>query len=76
MPTPGVEFTAEENDYNEAAVEAAWKLEPYDPSRAFVVYMASKVQSERAVWKWVEDNKLDFVVNTGLRRAGTYQSHC
>lgn len=29
-----------------------------------IIYSASKTEAERAAWKWVEENKPNFVLNT------------
>lgn len=57
-----------EKTYNDAAVKAAWAPPPYTPERAVVIYTASKVESEQAVWKYHNDHRAqrpDLVVNTG-----------
>lgn len=41
----------------------AWAPPPYNADRAFMVYAASKTETERAVWKSVEERKPHFVVN-------------
>lgn len=63
-PRPGVAFDITEKSWNEEAVAEAWADPPYDESRGLAVYAASKTQSEQAVWKWVKEEKPDFVVNT------------
>ncbi|KAB2580941.1 Aldehyde reductase 2 [Lasiodiplodia theobromae] len=65
-PKPGVAFDITEKSWNEDAVAEAWADPPYDESRGLAVYAASKTQSEQAVWKWVEEEKPNFVVNTIL----------
>ena len=62
MPKPGVEFTIATDRYNDEATEDAWK--PGAPGQ--VVYAASKAAAEKAVFKWVEEHKPPFVVNTGV----------
>lgn len=63
-PCPNQEVAIDENSWNEEATEAAWKPPPFEPSRAFEVYGASKAQSEQAVWRWFKENKPDLVLNT------------
>ena len=46
-PKPNVEFTISTDNWNEEAVEAAWKPPPYEAERAWPVYGASKTQ----VWR-------------------------
>lgn len=60
-------ITVTEDTWNEKAVEKAWSGPPYDLYRPVLVYEASNVQSEQAVWKYHEENldsRQDLVVNT------------
>lgn len=59
-----VVFTA--NDWNAEAIEQAWAPPPYSPDRAYAVYAASKTEGEKALWKFVQEEKPDFIVNTVL----------
>lgn len=52
--------------WNEASPKAAWAPPPYLQDRANHVYATSKVEGERAVWKFVEERKPGFVVNAIL----------
>lgn len=52
--------------WNDAAVEAAWSETTPAEQKAYVVYATSKLEAERKAWKWVEDNKPEFVLNTIL----------
>jgi len=54
------------DSWNSEAVDAAWAPPPYTPERAFMVYGASKVEGERALWKFVQDHKPHFVANAVL----------
>ncbi|KAK6606751.1 aldehyde reductase protein [Botrytis cinerea] len=65
-PTPNKEFYIDENTWNDEDVEAAYAPPPYDPSRSWIVYGASKVESERAVWKYMKEKKPAFVANAVL----------
>ncbi|RFN54532.1 hypothetical protein FIE12Z_1187 [Fusarium flagelliforme] len=51
------------SSWNEFAVKAAWAPPPYEALRAMLVYAASKVAAEQALWKYVKDNKPRFVTN-------------
>ncbi|KAF7555691.1 hypothetical protein G7Z17_g2004 [Cylindrodendrum hubeiense] len=65
MPTPGVTDVITNLDtWNEAAMQVAWAPPPYEPDRMIPVYCASKIESEKAVWKFVKDEKLPWVVNS------------
>ena len=54
------------SSWNLAAVEAAWKPPPYEPSRAVAVYAASKLEGEKACWNFVKSDQCSFVLNTVL----------
>ncbi|CAH0038005.1 unnamed protein product [Clonostachys solani] len=61
--------TVTEESWCEYAVQQAWADPPYTPERAGMVYAASKVQSEQAVWKFQKENaekRPDLVVNSIL----------
>ncbi|KAH7129560.1 hypothetical protein B0J13DRAFT_453363 [Dactylonectria estremocensis] len=65
MPTPGVTDTITNLDtWNQMALQAAWAPPPYEADRAIPVYCASKVEAEKAVWKFVQDEKPSWVVNS------------
>lgn len=69
-PKPNLEFVLDENTWNHEDVEAAWQPPPYEGvARKLAVYSASKMQSEQAAWKWMEDNKPDFILSTVLPNA-------
>lgn len=52
--------------WNDAAVETAWSQGASQDELPFIVYGASKTESERESWKWMEANKPHFVLNTVL----------
>lgn len=59
--------TVTEESWNDSAVEAAYG--PPSPMSAAFIYMASKVQAEKAVWKFYEETRStrpDLIVNTGI----------
>jgi nucleoside-diphosphate-sugar epimerase len=61
-----VAFHCDASSYNDTAIELAWAPPPYEASRGGFVYMASKAEAEKAVWKFVDEKKPSFVVNTVL----------
>ncbi len=63
MPILGAEGPVGRDSWNDVAVQMAWAPPPYDTTRAMVTYMASKVEAEKAVWRFVEEEKPGFVVN-------------
>ncbi|KAF4497365.1 secretory lipase [Fusarium agapanthi] len=65
FPVPGVGDTITNLDtWNDAAIQAAWAPPPYESDRVMPVYFAAKVKAEKAVWKFVKDEKLPWVVNS------------
>lgn len=64
MPFPGNDTHVDRNTWNDAAVQLAWSPPPYDPSHGLFVYMASKVEAEKAVWKFIDEKKPHFAVNS------------
>lgn len=63
FPTADQDGVVDRNSWNEFAVKEAWDPPPYEPSRAMLVYAASKVAAEQALWKYVDENKPQFVTN-------------
>jgi len=65
LPRPNTEYRLDQNSWNEISSKEAWKTEGYDPAaRPMHVYSASKVDSERAAWDFVEKEKPQFILNT------------
>lgn len=64
-PEPGVSRVVDRDTWNDTAIEHAWASPPYDSSRGFSVYAASKAQSERDAWAWYDKEKPGFVLNAG-----------
>nr|XP_036581831.1 aldehyde reductase [Colletotrichum truncatum]KAF6790274.1 aldehyde reductase [Colletotrichum truncatum] len=72
QPKPGKVFTLTKDSYNDEAVERV-RQSTYDGE---TVYSASKVESERAISKWVKENNCSLVVNTGeYFSCSTYSKH-
>ncbi|KFY64605.1 hypothetical protein V496_03142 [Pseudogymnoascus sp. VKM F-4515 (FW-2607)] len=65
-PEPGISRVINQDTWNDAAIEQAWAPPPYDPSRGFSVYAASKAQSEKDAWQWYHRYKPSFILNTVL----------
>lgn len=66
LPKHNQKFKITRDSWNDEAVTKAWEPAPYEPSRAYAVYAASKTEAERAVWQFVREKKPDFVVNCVL----------
>lgn len=61
--------------WSEDAIELAWAPPPYTPEHSLPVYAVSKIEQERAIWKFYEENKNkrpDMVVNTGKLPVARY----
>ncbi|KAM0339654.1 hypothetical protein ACHAPU_010836 [Fusarium lateritium] len=65
-PKPGDDSAITQDTWNEDIVKAAKAPPPYELSRMLAVYLAARVDAEKAVWKFVEDEKLPWVVNSLL----------
>lgn len=65
-PRNNVEFEIGEDSWNEEGIDKAYSLKEDDPHKAWHVYAASKALSERAAWKFMEDEKPNFVFNSIL----------
>ena len=59
IPKPGKRFTVFANTFNNEAVEDALISDPDGAT----VYAASKVEAERAILKWIDENKPLLIVN-------------
>lgn len=65
-PTSNKRFHVDSNSWNEADLKDAWAPPPYESSRSFAVYGASKVEAERACWSFVKEKHPGFTLNTIL----------
>jgi nucleoside-diphosphate-sugar epimerase len=60
FPRPNVEFSINENSYNDEAMRVL-KKEPN--KKGLYIYSAMKTETEKAMWKWMEENNPDFAFN-------------
>jgi len=65
-PKPNKEFSITTDLWNESDIKAAWAPPPYEDARSWAVYGSSKAEAEKAVWKFVKEQKPHFVCNTVL----------
>ncbi|OBS22849.1 hypothetical protein FPOA_09172 [Fusarium poae] len=63
-PRPGDSSTISQDTWNEDLVKMAKLPPPYELTRMLVTYLAARVDAEKAVWKFVQDEKLPWVVNS------------
>jgi len=68
VPGHNDSFSIGESTWNESQIKEAWSITsaPFPPTHAAVVYGASKAEAEKALWKYVKDNKPHFRVNAIL----------
>lgn len=52
--------------WNDAVVKAAWDDNPPSHAKEYVVYAASKTETEKMAFKWIEENNNPFILNTVL----------
>jgi nucleoside-diphosphate-sugar epimerase len=64
MPNSDPSIRLDSNSWNNDTVQLAWAPTPYDWSRTGVIYMASKVEAEKALWKFVEEEKPSYAVKS------------
>lgn len=66
LPIPETPFHVDAKSWNDAAVTMAWAPAPYNADRTMITYMASKVEAEKVVWKFVEEKMPHFKTNAVL----------
>ncbi|CEJ93158.1 hypothetical protein VHEMI08768 [[Torrubiella] hemipterigena] len=66
MPGSAPYPTITGNTWNEEAIRQAWAPAPYESSRGFAVYAASKAQTEKALWDAYKETPGDLIFNTVL----------
>ncbi|KAG9193974.1 hypothetical protein G6011_04009 [Alternaria panax] len=59
----------EEWKYNEDFIKYAYDPDFHHPSKGFIVYGAAKALSEKAAWKYIQEEKPQFTFNTVLPNA-------
>lgn len=63
-PKVDVELNLTKDSWNEESVENAYNMKDDNPYKPWHVYGASKVLGEKAAWKFVQEEKPNFVLNT------------
>lgn len=66
LPHPNKELTVSKTDWNQEALDIAYAPPPFNADRAFPVYAASKVEGEKALWKFMKEQNPGFVANSVL----------
>jgi nucleoside-diphosphate-sugar epimerase len=62
----GAKGTFEKDAYNEEYTKLAWDPSFQHPAKQFFVYAAAKAQAEKAAWKYVQEEKPQYTLNTVL----------
>lgn len=68
VPGPNKHLSISASTWNDEQITEAWSVTsaPFPPTHNAVVYGASKAEAEKAVWKFVKEEKPPFKVNTIL----------
>jgi len=66
LPKPNVPCAYDSSSWNEEDVKAAWAPEPWGDSHQWTVYAASKTEAEKALWKFRDEKKPGFSINSVL----------
>ena len=66
IPKPNNPVKVTTDTWTDEAVELAYRDPPYEPERALPVYAASKTLAEREAWKFMDEKKPAFTLNTVL----------
>lgn len=59
-------ISLEPDSWNEKALQAAWDESIPEEKRKIAIYSTSKIEAEREAWRWVENEKCSFELNTVL----------
>ncbi|PHH92380.1 hypothetical protein CDD83_7662 [Cordyceps sp. RAO-2017] len=65
-PIANKKFHVDANTWNDADVKLAWAPPPYNDDRKLAVYAASKTLAEKECWRFAQEEKPAFVINTVL----------
>ena len=66
IPKPNKPVKVTTDTWADEALELAYRDPPYEPERALHVYGASKILAEREAWKFMDEKKPAFTLNTVL----------
>lgn len=66
FPKPNVQFEINDKSWNEEGITKGWNHPKDEPEilKGLYLYAALKTETEKACWKWVEENKPGFVFNS------------
>jgi nucleoside-diphosphate-sugar epimerase len=65
FPQTNVDYSIDETSYNEVAIQKGWNHPKDEPEilKGLYIYAAIKTETEKALWKWLKENKPGFVFN-------------
>lgn len=63
---PGIEYDLAIDHFNTKALELAWAPPPHPPRQRVIIYSASKVLQEQAMWKFRDERKPKFAISAVL----------
>jgi nucleoside-diphosphate-sugar epimerase len=66
LPKPNFAYTVDSNTWNEEDIKAAWTPAPWEEGHQWIVYGASKAEAEKALWKFREEKRPHFRINSVL----------
>lgn len=67
MPRPGEPYTVDATSYNHQAVAIALSGKgPKGMAGGYITYSAAKTRAELELWKWYEEEKPGFVLNSSM----------
>ncbi|PFH62484.1 hypothetical protein XA68_13386 [Ophiocordyceps unilateralis] len=65
-PISNKRFHVDAETWNDEEIEVAWAPPPYNDDRKLAVYAASKTLAEKECWRFMQEEKPSFVLNTVL----------
>lgn len=64
FPAPNVDLEINCDTWNDLVVQMSTAPPPYDDTRGLMTYFAGKVEAHKALWRFVEEQKPNFIVNS------------
>jgi len=66
VAAPGTKGKVAKDAYNEEFIKLAWDPTFDNPGKMWIVYGAAKAEAEKAAWKYVQEEKPQYTLNTIL----------
>ncbi|KAH8804381.1 hypothetical protein F5884DRAFT_406298 [Xylogone sp. PMI_703] len=64
FPVLGMKLEITKDTWNDMAAQIAWAPPPYNADRALPIYITGKMEAHKALWKFVDEEKPSFIVNS------------